>query len=97
MAAAPQRSDLWDNPMGTDGFEFVEYTGPDPQALGALFERMGFAAAARHRSKNVTLYKQGDVMKRATGGAPRADLGVSLKEYLRYVQTNPGIVKIPEQ
>src|SRR5437660_7037354 len=53
--------DLWDNPMGTDGFEFVEYTGPDPQQLGALFEQMGFVAAARHRSKNVTLYKQGDV------------------------------------
>jgi 4-hydroxyphenylpyruvate dioxygenase len=47
--------------MGTDGFEFVEYTGPDPQALATLFERMGFAAAARHRSKNVTLYKQGDI------------------------------------
>ncbi len=61
MPAAPQRRDLWVNPMGTDGFEFVEYTGHDPQALGALFERMGFAAAARHRSKNVTLYKQGDV------------------------------------
>ena len=55
------RRDLWDNPMGTDGFEFVEYTGPDPQALAALFERVGFVAAARHRSKNVTLYKQGDV------------------------------------
>ena len=55
------RSVLWDNPMGTDGFEFVEYTGPDPQALAALFERMGFVAAARHRSKNVTLYKQGEV------------------------------------
>jgi len=53
--------DLWDNPMGTDGFEFVEYTGPDPQQLATLFERMGFVAAARHRSKNVTLYKQGDV------------------------------------
>ncbi len=59
--AQSARRDLWDNPMGTDGFEFVEYTGPDPQALGALFERMGFVAAARHRSKNVTLYKQGDV------------------------------------
>jgi 4-hydroxyphenylpyruvate dioxygenase len=57
----PRRSDLWDNPMGTDGFEFVEYTGPDPQALAALLERMGFAAAARHRSKKVTLYKQGDI------------------------------------
>ena len=53
--------DLWDNPMGTDGFEFVEYTGPDPAQLGALFERMGFVAAARHRSKNVTLYRQGGV------------------------------------
>ena len=61
MAAAQDRRDLWDNPMGTDGFEFVEYTGPDPQALAALFERMGFVAAARHRSKNVTLYKQGDI------------------------------------
>src|SRR5713101_5001316 len=47
--------------MGTDGFEFVEYTGPDPQALAALFERMGFVAAARHRSKDVTLYQQADV------------------------------------
>ena len=50
-----------DNPMGTDGFEFVEYTAPDPAALGALFERLGFAAVARHRSKRVTLYRQGDV------------------------------------
>jgi 4-hydroxyphenylpyruvate dioxygenase len=53
--------DLWDNPMETDGFEFVEYTGPDPAQLAALFERMGFVAAARHRSKNVMLYKQGEV------------------------------------
>ena len=49
------------NPMGTDGFEFVEYAAPDPQALAALFERMGFRTAARHRSKDVTLYRQGDV------------------------------------
>ncbi|HTZ34578.1 MAG TPA: 4-hydroxyphenylpyruvate dioxygenase [Stellaceae bacterium] len=53
--------DLWDNPMGTDGFEFVEYTAPDPAALVAVFERMGFVAVARHRSKRVTLYRQGDV------------------------------------
>jgi len=58
---SPAPQDLWDNPMGTDGFEFVEYTGPDPARLAALFEQMGFVAAARHRSKNVTLYKQGDV------------------------------------
>lgn len=51
----------WDNPMGTDGFEFVEYAAPDPVALGRLFEQMGFAAVARHRHKNVTLYRQGGV------------------------------------
>ncbi len=49
------------NPMGTDGFEFIEYTAPDPEALGALFESMGFVAVARHRSKRVTLYRQGEV------------------------------------
>ncbi|HEY2445416.1 MAG TPA: 4-hydroxyphenylpyruvate dioxygenase [Rhizomicrobium sp.] len=52
---------LWDNPMGTDGFEFVEYTAPDTGALHALFERMGFRAVARHRSKAVTLYRQGGI------------------------------------
>jgi 4-hydroxyphenylpyruvate dioxygenase len=51
----------WDNPMGTDGFEFVEYAAPDPVALGRLFETMGFSAIARHRTKNVTLYRQGEV------------------------------------
>jgi len=50
-----------DNPMGTDGFEFVEYTAPDPQLLRGLFERLGFPVAARHRAKNVTLHRQGDV------------------------------------
>jgi 4-hydroxyphenylpyruvate dioxygenase len=54
-------TDLWDNPAGTDGFEFVEYAAPDPAALGRLFESMGFRAVARHRSKDVTLYRQGDV------------------------------------
>jgi 4-hydroxyphenylpyruvate dioxygenase len=54
-------ADLFDNPMGTDGFEFVEYTAPDPDLLRGLFERMGFPVVARHRSKNVTLHRQGDV------------------------------------
>src|SRR5471032_2032202 len=49
------------NPMGTDGFEFVEYTAPDPAALGALFESMGFVKVAKHRSKDVSLFRQGDV------------------------------------
>ncbi len=55
MIAAP------DNPMGTDGFEFVEYTAKETHALADLFERMGFTATARHRSKDVVLYRQGDI------------------------------------
>ncbi len=51
----------WDNPMGTDGFEFVEYAAPDPLALGELFVTMGFTAIAKHRTKKVTLYRQGEV------------------------------------
>ncbi|MFC4159143.1 4-hydroxyphenylpyruvate dioxygenase [Chitinimonas lacunae] len=49
------------NPMGTDGFEFVEFTGPDPRALGSLFELLGFTQIARHRSKDCVLYRQGDI------------------------------------
>jgi 4-hydroxyphenylpyruvate dioxygenase len=49
-----------ENPMGTDGFEFVEYAAPDPELLRALFTKMGFPAVARHRRKNVTLHRQGD-------------------------------------
>jgi 4-hydroxyphenylpyruvate dioxygenase len=51
----------FDNPMGTDGFEFVEYTAPDPEQLRSLFAKMGFPITARHRSKNVTLHRQGDI------------------------------------
>jgi len=54
-------NDLWDNPMGTAGFEFIEYAAPDPKAMGDLFERMGFKAIARHRRKQVTLYRQGEI------------------------------------
>ena len=54
-------TDTAENPMATDGFEFVEYAAPDPAALGTLFESLGFTAAARHRSKDVTLYRQGGV------------------------------------
>lgn len=50
-----------ENPMGTDGFEFIEYTSPDPAYLRILFERMGFPVVARHRSKDVTLHRQGDI------------------------------------
>ncbi|HEX3651192.1 MAG TPA: 4-hydroxyphenylpyruvate dioxygenase [Rhizomicrobium sp.] len=52
---------LWDNPIGTNGFEFVEYTAPDVSQLHAFFEQMGFRAVGRHRSKAVTLYRQGEI------------------------------------
>jgi len=49
------------NPMGTDGFEFVEYAHPEPEKLHALFRLMGFTAVARHKTKAITVYRQGDV------------------------------------
>ena len=57
----PCTPDLWDNPMGTQGFEFVEFTAADPAALGRLFGQLGFAAVARHRSKAVTHYRQNGI------------------------------------
>src|SRR5688500_11244392 len=50
-----------ENPMGTDGFEFVEYAAPDPDLLRSLFTKMGFPAVARHRRKDVTLHRQGAI------------------------------------
>src|SRR5687767_6363303 len=50
-----------ENPMGTDGFEFVEYAAPDPELLRSLFTKMGFPAVARHKRKDVTLHRQADI------------------------------------
>jgi 4-hydroxyphenylpyruvate dioxygenase len=50
-----------DNPLGLNGFEFVEFTGPDPEALASLFVAMGFTHLGNHRSKNVRHYGQGDI------------------------------------
>src|SRR3954462_14533110 len=47
------------NPIGIDGLEFVEYATSKPQEFGALLQQMGFAAVARHRSREVMLYRQG--------------------------------------
>jgi 4-hydroxyphenylpyruvate dioxygenase len=58
---APRSSIGEHNPMGTDGFAFVEYAHPQPEKLHALFRQMGFTAVAKHRSKAVTLYRQGDI------------------------------------
>jgi 4-hydroxyphenylpyruvate dioxygenase len=50
-----------ENPAGTDGFGFVEYAHPNPAELHSLFRTMGFAQVARHRTRAITLYRQGDV------------------------------------
>jgi 4-hydroxyphenylpyruvate dioxygenase len=54
-------TDLFDNPMGLMGFEFVEFASPRPGVLEPLFEAMGFALVARHRSKDVQLWRQGGI------------------------------------
>lgn len=59
--ALSETGDLFDNPLGTDGFEFVEFTSPEPERLKDLFEKMGFTAVAKHRSKNVLRFRQGDI------------------------------------
>lgn len=49
------------NPIGLDGIEFIEYATDKPQALGQILEMMGFRPIARHRSREVLLYRQGDL------------------------------------
>ena len=54
-------TDVCDNPMGLMGFEFVEFASPTPGLLEPVFERMGFTLVAKHRSKDVVLYRQGQI------------------------------------
>src|SRR5687767_4409183 len=49
------------NPLGVDGIEFIEYSTSQAQVFGALLQKLGFAAVARHRSREVTLYRQGSM------------------------------------
>lgn len=65
-------ADLFENPIGTDGFSFVEYTG-EPALLEKLFGDFGFTAIARHKNRNVVLYRQGGVnflINHETAGQP---------------------------
>ena len=50
----------FENPMGVDGFEFVEFAAPDHKLLHALFPKLGFTAVAKHKKKAITLYRQGE-------------------------------------
>jgi 4-hydroxyphenylpyruvate dioxygenase len=64
-------ADLFENPLGTDGFEFVEYTHPEPEKLDALFRKLGFTPVATHPTKDIVRYKQGDIsflVNRETSG-----------------------------
>jgi 4-hydroxyphenylpyruvate dioxygenase len=54
-------ADLWENPMGTAGFEFVEFASPTSGVLEPVFETIGFTHVANHRSKDVALYRQGNI------------------------------------
>ncbi|AXI55527.1 4-hydroxyphenylpyruvate dioxygenase [Sulfitobacter sp. JL08] len=59
--SAPKSQITKDNPAGTDGFEFVEFAHPDPQELRTLFTRMGYRNTARHKTKDIELWQQGDI------------------------------------
>ncbi len=54
-------SEVRNNPLGVEGFEFVEYAAPDGQLLHDLFRSMGFSPIARHKRFDITLYRQGDI------------------------------------
>ena len=54
-------ADWFDNPLGLDGFEFIEFSAPEKGLLEPVFERMGFSRIARHRSKDVDLWRQGEI------------------------------------
>jgi 4-hydroxyphenylpyruvate dioxygenase len=54
-------ADLFENPMGLMGFEFVEFASPTPNTLEPVFELLGFSKVAQHRSKDVSLYRQGEI------------------------------------
>lgn len=54
-------ADLFDNPAGLDGFEFIEFSAPEKGVLEPVFESMGFQKVARHRSKDVELWRQGGI------------------------------------
>src|SRR2546422_9966370 len=68
------------NPLGMDGIEFIEYATSQPQAFGDLLQRMGFVPLARHRSREVMLYRQGPMnlivnSHGATTGMPTVSAG----------------------
>ena len=75
-STAPDRESIADatNPLGLAGIEFIEYSTAKPQAFGQVLEMMGFRPVARHRSREVLLYRQGEmniIINAHAGGLPR--------------------------
>lgn len=54
-------ADLFENPAGLNGFEFIEFSAPEKGVLEPVFEMMGFTKVARHRSKDAELWRQGGI------------------------------------
>lgn len=66
-------ADLFENPMGLMGFEFIEFASPKPNVIEPVLESMGFTHVANHRSKDVALYRQGEInaiVNRESAGLP---------------------------
>jgi len=61
MTMSELKADLFDNPMGLQGFDFVEFVSPEPELVETLFRNLGFTHIANHRSKDVALFRQGDI------------------------------------
>ncbi|MGC1488008.1 MAG: 4-hydroxyphenylpyruvate dioxygenase, partial [Albidovulum sp.] len=59
--SAPKSKISAANPAGTDGFEFVEFAHPEPEELRRLFARMGYVMTARHKTRAIELWQQGDI------------------------------------
>ena len=81
---APAARISTDNPMGTDGFEFVEYAHPRPEELHALLRLMGYVPVARHRTRQITVYRQGDINYLVIPGcAPWRRPGINIPAVVR--------------
>jgi 4-hydroxyphenylpyruvate dioxygenase len=59
--SAPKATITDQNPAGTDGFEFVEFAHPDPDELRVLFAKMGYQRTARHKTRDIEIWQQGDI------------------------------------
>lgn len=68
------------NPLGLDGIEFIEYATSRPQAVGQALERMGFHPVARHRSREVLLYRQGAMNVVINAHGEKSPGGIQLRE-----------------